>query len=182
MSTEALFLKLLSFRSITPNDDGAFEFIKAYLSSFDVIECEKEGVKNLFLYKQFGTGPHLCFAGHIDVVPPGVGWLSEPFTPLLSEGKVYARGAQDMKSGVCAFLQACQETQHFDGTLSVLLTSDEEGDAKYGTVEMLKHLKTLALLPDCAIVAEPTSEVVFGDAIKVGRRGSINGVIEIFGK
>ena len=182
MSTEALFLKLLSFRSITPDDDGAFEFIKAYLSSFDVIECEKEGVKNLFLYKRFGAGPHLCFAGHIDVVPPGVGWLSEPFTPLLSEGKVYARGAQDMKSGVCAFLQACQETQHFDGTLSVLLTSDEEGDAKYGTVEMLKHLKTLALLPDCAIVAEPTSEVVFGDAIKVGRRGSINGVIEIFGK
>lgn len=182
MSTEALFLKLLSFRSITPSDDGAFEFIKGYLPAFDVIEFEKEGVKNLFLYKRFSEGIHLCFAGHIDVVPPGEGWVSEPFTPLLSEGKVYARGTQDMKSGVCAFIQACKQTQHFNGTLSMLLTSDEEGEAKYGTVEMLKHLQTLGLLPDCAIVAEPTSEVVFGDAIKVGRRGSVNGVIEILGK
>jgi len=182
MTTDELFLKLLTFRSITPHDDGAFEFIKGYLPDFDVIEFEKEGVKNLFLYKRFGEGTHLCFAGHIDVVPPGDGWLSEPFTPVVREGKVYARGTQDMKSGVCAFMQACKQTQHFDGTLSMLLTSDEEGEAKYGTVEMLKHLQALGLLPACAIVAEPTSEVVLGDAIKVGRRGSMNGVIEILGK
>lgn len=182
MNTEELFMKLLRFRSITPNDDGAFEFIKGYFPDFHVIEFEKEGVKNLFLYKKFGEGVHLCFAGHIDVVPAGEGWLSEPFVPLLKEGVVYARGTQDMKSGVCAFMQACRQTTSFHGTLSMLFTSDEEGDAKYGTVEMLKHLKERHLLPDCAIVAEPTSEVVLGDAIKVGRRGSINGVIEILGK
>ena len=182
MSTEELFLKLLRFRSITPDDDGAFAFIKAYLNDFEVIEVNKEGVKNLFLYKRFGEGNHLCFAGHIDVVPPGEGWESEPFVPRIKEGVVYARGTQDMKSGVCAFLKACKETTHYNGTLSILLTSDEEGEAKYGTVEMLKHLKAIDFLPDCAIVAEPTSEQVFGDAIKVGRRGSINGVIEVFGK
>lgn len=182
MNTHELFLKLLRFRSVTPQDDGAFDFIKAYFPDFQTIAVEKEGVKNLFLYRTFGEGVHLCFAGHIDVVPAGEGWLSEPFEPVIKEGTVYARGAQDMKSGVCAFMQACKQTTQFQGTLSMLLTSDEEGDAKYGTVEMLKHLKEQHLLPDCAIVAEPTSERVFGDAIKVGRRGSINGVIEIFGK
>jgi len=182
MDTEELFLKLLAFRSITPDDDGAFAFIKTYLSSFTVIELEKEGVKNLFLYKAFGKGLHLCFAGHIDVVPPGEGWKSEPFLPVVQDGVVYGRGTQDMKSGVCAFIQACKKAHDFEGILSILLTSDEEGEAMYGTVEMLKHLKAIDLLPDCAIVAEPTSEIFFGDAIKVGRRGSINGVIEIFGR
>ncbi len=182
MTIEALFDTLLRFRSITPQDDGAFEFIKQYLSEFDVIEQEIHGVKNLFLMKRFSEGIHLCFAGHIDVVPPGEGWMSDPFEPRFQEGIVYARGTQDMKSGVCAFLKACHDAKAFQGTLSILLTSDEEGDAKYGTVEMLKYLKEKGLLPDCAIVAEPTSEVVFGDAIKIGRRGSINGVIEVFGK
>lgn len=182
MQTEELFLKLLRFRSITPSDDGAFAFIKAYLPSFEAIEVEKEGVKNLFLYKHFDKGIHLCFAGHIDVVPPGEGWESDPFEPVLKNGKVYARGTQDMKSGLCAFIQACKEASTFKGTLSLLLTSDEEGDATYGTVEMLAYLKEQKLLPDYAIVAEPTSEEVFGDAIKVGRRGSINGIIEIIGK
>ena len=88
MSTQELFLKLLSFRSITPDDDGAFAFIKAYLNDFEVIEVNKEGVKNLFLYKRFGEGKHLCFAGHIDVVPPGEGWESYPFLPRIKEGVV----------------------------------------------------------------------------------------------
>jgi len=182
VKTEELFLKLLQFVSVTPNDGGAFTFIKEYLNDFEVIEINVEDTKNLFLYKRFGEGPHLCFAGHIDVVPPGHGWESEPFEPLIKDGIVYARGAQDMKSGVCAFLQALKETQTFNGTLSALLTSDEEGDAKHGTIEVLNALQIRSFLPDYAIVAEPTSEVVFGDAIKVGRRGSINGVIEITGK
>jgi len=182
LTTEELFLKLLRFVSITPNDGGAFAFIKEYLSDFEVIEVNIEQTKNLFLYKRFGEGPHLCFAGHIDVVPPGYGWNSEPFEPVIKEGVVYARGAQDMKSGVCALLQAFKHTQNFKGTLSALLTSDEEGDAKHGTIEVLKVLKERSFLPNYAIVAEPTSEVVFGDAIKIGRRGSINGVIEILGK
>jgi len=182
LNTKELFLKLLRFPSITPEEAGAFTFVKAYLSDFDVIELTIEQTKNLFMYKRFGDGAHLCFAGHIDVVPPGHGWNSNPFEPIIKEGIVYARGAQDMKSGLAAALQAIRLTQHFDGTLSLLLTSDEEGDAKHGTVEMLRELERRHFLPDCAIVAEPTSEMIFGDAIKIGRRGSINGVIEIIGK
>ena len=176
-----LFDKLLRYRSITPDDDGAMDFIEGYLDDFETIYIDKEGVKNLFMYKKFGEGEHLCFAGHIDVVPPGDGWKSEPFEPLHKDGYIYARGTQDMKSGVVAFLKACKDTSDFKGTLSVLLTSDEEGDAKYGTIEMIKKLDSLGFLPDFVIVAEPTCEKVFGDAIKIGRRGSINGIIEKLG-
>jgi succinyl-diaminopimelate desuccinylase len=87
-----------------------------------------------------------------------------------------------MKSGVVAFLQAVKETKKFNGTLSILLTSDEEGPAKHGTLEVLKYLEEKKMMPDSCIVAEPTCEDLFGDAIKIGRRGSINGVIEKHGK
>jgi len=177
-----LFKKLLSFKSITPNDDGAMEFIKNYLNDFEVIESEKEGVKNIFLYKKFGEGDHLCFAGHIDVVPPGDGWDTNPFTPVEKNEFIYARGAQDMKSGVSAFLWALKNTKNFNGTLSTLITSDEEGDAIWGTKYMLEILKEKNLIPDYAIVAEPTCEKEFGDALKIGRRGSINGVLRKTGK
>ncbi len=181
MNVITLFKKLLTFKSITPNDDKAMEFIKEYLNDFEIIECEKEGVKNLFLYKKFGEGEHLCFGGHIDVVPPGEGWKSDPFTPTEKDGFIYARGAQDMKSGVAAFLWALKNVCDFNGTLSALITSDEEGDAKYGTKYMLEILKEKNLIPDFAIVAEPTCEKVFGDAIKIGRRGSINGYLTLKG-
>ena len=88
MNIQELFFKLLSFKSITPKDDGAFDFIKAYLDDFEVMEVNVEQTKNLFLYKRFGEGAHLCFAGHIDVVPPGESWESDPFTPMLKEGVV----------------------------------------------------------------------------------------------
>lgn len=182
MTTQELFFKLLRYRSITPNDDGAFDFIKDYLSHYEHTIIDVEDTKNIFIHKKFGEGPHLSFAGHIDVVPPGDGWDTDPFEPTLKDGKVYARGTQDMKSGVCAFIQAMKKTESFDGTISAILTSDEEGDATYGTIEVLKHLKEIDFLPDFAIVAEPTSEEEFGDAIKIGRRGSINGYLEINGK
>ncbi len=182
MTTKELFFKLLSFRSITPDDGGAFEFIKEYMDGFETIEIEKNGVKNLFLYKKFSEGSHLCFGGHIDVVPPGDGWDSDPFTPTQRDGFVYARGSQDMKSGVCAFLKACKECKNFQGTLSILLTSDEEGDGIYGTLEVLKYLEKIEFLPDFAVVAEPTCDKEFGDTIKIGRRGSINGELKLFGK
>jgi len=182
MTTQELFFKLLRYKSITPNDDGAFDFIKDYLSHYEHTIIDVEDTKNIFIYKKFGEGPHLSFAGHIDVVPPGEGWDTDPFEPILKDGKVYARGTQDMKSGVCAFIQAMKKTESFDGTLSAILTSDEEGDATYGTIEVLKYLKEIDFLPDFAIVAEPTSEEEFGDAIKIGRRGSINGYLEINGK
>ncbi len=182
MNIIELFEKILSFESVTPKDDGAFDFIEGYLSDFEVIKIEEGGVKNLFLYKKFSEGSHLCFAGHIDVVPPGDGWDSDPFTPTTKDGYIYARGAQDMKSGLSAFLKACHDANSFNGTLSILLTSDEEGDATYGTIKVLEYLKEVDFLPDFAIVAEPTCEKVFGDAIKIGRRGSINGIIEKIGR
>jgi len=181
MNVVDLLLKLLSFESVTPDDAGSLQFIEEYLDGYEAIYVNKEGVKNLFLTKKFSDGPHLCFAGHVDVVPAGDGWETNPFVPVVKEGKIYARGAQDMKSGVAAFVQACSEAKDFKGRLSVLLTSDEEGEAKYGTQIMLEHLKEIDLLPESCIVAEPTCEKTFGDAIKVGRRGSINGVIEKHG-
>ena len=177
MDITELFTTLLKFKSITPSDDGAFKFIENYLDGFELISIDKEGVKNRFFYKKFSDGPHLCFAGHIDVVPAGDGWDSDPFVPKINGDTIYARGTQDMKSGVSAFLKAIKDTKSFKGTLSILLTSDEEGVAKYGTVLMLEHLKSISFLPDYTIVAEPTCEEVFGDAIKIGRRGSINGYL-----
>ena len=177
-----LLLKLLSCKSITPDDAGSLKFIEEYLDGFEATYVNKEGVKNLFLSKKFGEGDHLCFAGHVDVVPAGDNWDTNPFVPVIKDGKIYARGTQDMKSGVAAFVQACKDTEEFNGRLSVLLTSDEEGDAKYGTIVMLEHLRQKGLLPDYCIVAEPTCEQIFGDAVKIGRRGSINGYLTIYGK
>ncbi len=182
MNTKELFLKLLSYKSITPDDAGSLDFIEKYMSGFSALRVDSNDTKNLLLYKEFGRGEHLCFAGHVDVVPPGDGWSSDPFEPLNKDGYIYARGTQDMKSGVCAFLQACKKATNFRGILSIVLTSDEEGDGKFGTIEVLKYLKSRDFLPDFAIVAEPTCTEVFGDTIKIGRRGSINGVIEVFGK
>lgn len=182
MDSVELLKKLISFNSVTPNDDGAFEFIKSYLPDFETIETEKEGIKNLFLYKKFGQGKHICFAGHIDVVPAGGEWNSDPFCATEKDGVIYGRGAADMKGGVAAFLYALKHTTEFEGTLSALLTSDEEGDAVYGTVLMLERLKEIGFLPDFCLVAEPTCEAIFGDTIKVGRRGSINGKLKIIGR
>ncbi|HIP54971.1 MAG TPA: succinyl-diaminopimelate desuccinylase, partial [Sulfurimonas autotrophica] len=139
-------------------------------------------VKNLFIYKKFSEGEHLCFAGHVDVVPAGEGWQSNPYEAVEREGYIYGRGAQDMKSGLAAFIQAVKETKDFQGTLSLLLTSDEEGEGVNGTVKVLEYLQNKGMLPDACVVAEPTCEERFGDAIKVGRRGSINGYITIKGK
>jgi len=182
MDVADLFLKLLSFESITPDDAGSLRFIEEYLSGYEATYVNREGVKNLFLTKKFSEGPHLCYAGHVDVVPAGNGWDTNPFVPVVKEGIVYARGTQDMKSGVAAFVQTLKDIENFEGRLSLLLTSDEEGDAEFGTIIMLEHLKEIGLLPDYCIVAEPTCETQFGDAIKIGRRGSINGYLTINGK
>lgn len=182
MNVIELFKQFIESKSQTPDDGGMLEFIEHYLVGFTPIRVDREGVKNLFAYRRFGEGPHLCFAGHVDVVPAGEGWITDPYTATEIEGYIYGRGAQDMKSGVSAFTQALKDVHHFNGTLSILLTSDEEGPAKFGTVEVLAYLKEHGLLPDAVVVAEPTCEAIFGDAIKVGRRGSINGVLELHGK
>ncbi|SFV71850.1 N-succinyl-L,L-diaminopimelate desuccinylase [hydrothermal vent metagenome] len=183
LDTIDLFLKLLSIESITPDDGGLLTYIKNYLSNFEATWVNEGGVKNLFLTKKFGEGKHLCFAGHLDVVPAGEGWDTNPFVPVVKDGYIYARGTQDMKSGVAAFVQAVRDMDdEFSGRLSLLLTSDEEGDGDYGTQIVLKHLKEINLLPDYCIIAEPTCEEVFGDAIKIGRRGSINGYLTLNGQ
>ncbi len=181
MEVTDLLIRLLSAPSITPDDGGLIDFVAEYLPGFEILRLDEGGVKNLFMYKSFGKGEHLCFAGHLDVVPPGDGWHSAPFTPRIENGMIYARGAQDMKSGVAALLEAIRRTKEFRGTLSLLLTSDEEGDAIYGTQIVLRRLKEIDLLPDYAVVAEPTCEERFGDAVKIGRRGSINGVLKLEG-
>jgi len=184
MTVIQLFQKLLRFKSITPNDDGAFDFIQEYLGgTWQCIKVDIKGVKNRFYYKKFNKkNQHLCFAGHIDVVPAGEGWNIDPFVAHITDGVISARGAQDMKSGDAAFLYACKHAKDFDGILSILMTSDEEGEGTYGTIKMLEHLKKIDFMPNFAVVAEPTCEEIFGDAIKVGRRGSINGYINIKGK
>lgn len=176
-------LELLRFKSVTPNDDGALNFIDLSLDDFEAFFVEKEGVKNLLLTKKFNeTGVHLAFGGHVDVVPAGQGWISEPFEPLEKEGFIYARGAADMKSGLAAFLMAAKEANFKGSRLSLLITSDEEGEAKHGTIELLRFMKERQMLPDYAVVAEPTCEREFGDTLKIGRRGSINGTLVILGK
>ncbi len=184
MSIIELFQKLLRFKSVTPHDDGAFLFIEKYLGDeWTCINIDRHDTKNRFYYKKFNDKKqHLCFDGHIDVVPAGEGWEVDPYEANIKDGVIIARGAQDMKSGVAAFLYACKHAKVFDGTLSILLTSDEEGNASNGTIKALEHLKQIDFVPNYAIVAEPTCEKIFGDAIKIGRRGSINGYLHIQGK
>ena len=177
-----LFKFLIESKSETPNDAGLLDFIEKYLPDFTALRVDVKDVKNLFIYKKFGEGEHLCFAGHVDVVPAGEGWATNPYKAVEKDGFIYGRGTQDMKSGVAAFVQALKEAKDFKGTLSLLLTSDEEGEATYGTVEVLKYLKLHDNLPHSVVVAEPTCEENFGDAIKVGRRGSINGYLKLNGK
>ena len=181
MKPVEILKELIKFRSLTPHEDGAFNYISMLLGDFNESRFELNGVTNVLFSKRFSDGPHLCFAGHIDVVPPGEGWASDPFVPVESDGFIYGRGAQDMKSGIAAAICALASAQSFDGTLSLLLTSDEEGEGIYGTKEMLAKLREEGLLPDFAIVAEPSCEVRFGDTIKIGRRGSVNAALTITG-
>jgi succinyl-diaminopimelate desuccinylase len=190
MNEIELLKEIVSKKSVTPNDGDILEFIKHYLSDFKAKKIEKNGVKNLFLYKEFDSQSnfHLCLAGHVDVVPAGdlAEWETEPFiaTEKIINNKkyIYGRGTQDMKSGISAIVTVAKNLKSFNGTLSLLLTSDEEGDADYGTIEVLRQLEKENFLPNAVLVAEPTSEKKFGDAIKIGRRGSITGRLKIHGK
>ena len=177
-----LFKKLIESKSETPDDGQILNFVSNYLDGFTSMRIDVEDVKNLFIYKKFSDGDHLCFAGHVDVVPAGKSWDTNPYEAVEKDGYIYGRGTQDMKSGLAAFIQAVKETQSFQGTLSLLLTSDEEGEGINGTIKVLEFLKEKNMLPDSVVVAEPTCEERFGDAIKVGRRGSINGYLTLKGK
>ncbi len=183
MDAVQILKKLISFKSLTPNDAGALDFCASVLPDFTAQRVDRNGVKNLILTRRYGDGAKICFAGHIDVVPAGDGWASDPFIASYKDGFIYGRGAQDMKSGVAAMLSVLSGNgvSGFNGELSLLLTSDEEGDAADGTIAALEYLRQNSILPDYAIIGEPTAQIKAGDTIKIGRRGSINGVLVLHG-
>lgn len=178
---------LIRCRSITPEDDGALAVLEAALAPLG-FACERlrfGAVENLFARR--GTaGPHLMFAGHTDVVPPGAsGWTADPFAGEVRDGLLYGRGATDMKGGVAAWVAAVADVlarrPDLPGSLSLLITGDEEGPATDGTVKVLQWLAAQGGIPDCCVVGEPTSKAVLGDTIKVGRRGSLNATLTVRG-
>ncbi len=174
--------ELIKRRSVTPEDGGCQDLIAARLARGG-FRCEPMpfgAVRNLWARR--GTGrPLVCFAGHTDVVPTGPlsEWLSDPFVPTVRDGRLYGRGAADMKSSIAAFVVATEmflkEKPNHSGSIAFLLTSDEEGPAVDGTVRVVEALKRRGEAIDYCIVGEPTSVDVLGDMVKNGRRGSLSG-------
>jgi succinyl-diaminopimelate desuccinylase len=186
--TAALAAELIARPSLTPDDAGCQEILGNRLAAlgFTLEALPSKNVLNLWAVRGRG-GPLLCFAGHTDVVPTGPRerWLAKPFAPTVREGRLYGRGAADMKSSLAAFVTAAEDfvTEHprHSGRLAFLLTSDEEGAAVDGTVRVVELLKARGEHIDYCIVGEPTAEQRLGDMIKNGRRGSLNGRLVVHG-
>jgi len=180
--------------SVTPEDAGAIDVLRAYLEGLG-FECHPlvfsepgtEPVRNL--YARIGTArPNFCFAGHTDVVPPGPSdaWSTDPFEPQIRDGYLYGRGASDMKVAVACFAVAAERFLADNegacpGSISLLITGDEEGEAVNGTRKVLEWMKERGETIDQCLVGEPTSDQVLGDMAKIGRRGSMNAWISVFG-
>jgi succinyl-diaminopimelate desuccinylase len=126
-------------------------------------------------------GPHFGFAGHLDVVPPGDGWSSDPFDARIEDGVLVGRGANDMKSAIAAFVAALSRVDQAKGTTSLLITGDEEGYATWGTPRIIDWLNERQIRPDMILIGEPTSVDRLGDTVKIGRRGSVNMWIDVPG-
>ncbi len=172
--------RLIACPSVTPASGAVFDVIEAALLplGFEVHrftrgEAPDGPVENLVALRGSGA-PHFGFAGHLDVVPPGDGWDGDAFAPRIEDGLLIGRGANDMKSAIAAFVAAASGTTQDRGTLSLLITGDEEGPAAHGSVAIIDWLEERALVPDMILIGEPTSEHVLGDTIKIGRRGSVN--------
>jgi succinyl-diaminopimelate desuccinylase len=175
----ALAQALIRRPSVTPKDAGALDVLEAVVKElgFTTHRLPFGDVDNL--YARLGdTAPHFCFAGHTDVVPVGEGWNADPFAAEVKDGMLYGRGAADMKSAIAAFVAAVAKTgkppEKFKGSISLLITGDEEGAAVNGTVKLLEWLKARGEKIDHCVVGEPTSVGHAGDTLKIGRRGSIN--------
>ena len=179
--------RLIAWPSITPANGRVFDELEEALLplGFDVHrftagEAPDGPVENLVATRGQGS-PHFGFAGHLDVVPPGEGWASDPFVPVVEDGRLIGRGANDMKSAIAAFAAAAARVPEHRGTLSFLITGDEEGPATFGTPAIIDWLTEHDLKPDMILIGEPTSETALGDTIKIGRRGSVNMWIEVPG-
>jgi succinyl-diaminopimelate desuccinylase len=186
--TLALAKQLIACRSVTPDDGGALAVVAERLTAagFACEQIDRPPVKNL--WARHGSGsPLICFAGHVDVVPPGPvdRWTNDPFLPAERDGFLFGRGAADMKTSVAAMVSAAErfvasEPQH-RGSLALLLTSDEEGAGIDGTAAVVRELQARRTSIDACVIGEPTSVSTFGDTIKNGRRGSLNGVLRVNG-
>jgi succinyl-diaminopimelate desuccinylase len=172
--------ELIAAPSVTPATGQVFDVLEHALTAkgfavdrFICGDAPDGPVENLFATRAgMGTGRHFAFAGHLDVVPPGDGWSSDPFMPEVRGELLYGRGAVDMKASIAAFVAAIPDT-HL-GRISMIITGDEEGPAIYGTVALIEHMQSKNLIPDLCLVGEPTSVNRLGDMIKIGRRGSVN--------
>ena len=185
---------LVKCQSITPKDDGALLVVQNHLNSmgFDCSPLLFSGngsyeVKNLFA--TIGSdGPHLAFAGHTDVVPPGneSSWKHPPFSAIIEGDKLYGRGTEDMKSNIACFISATEKFlkkngKNFGGKISFIITGDEEGEAINGTPQIMEWTKKQNIKIDHCLVGEPTSNAKIGDKVKIGRRGSINFFLTVKG-
>jgi succinyl-diaminopimelate desuccinylase len=175
----ALASRLIACRSITPAQGEVFDVLEEALVSigfevhrFTLGEAPDGPVENLYASRGSGS-PHFGFAGHLDVVPPGDGWQTDPFVPEIQGEILYGRGSVDMKGGIAAFVAAASQTEHA-GTLSLIITGDEEGPATYGTPVLMEWMAARGIRPDMILIGEPTSEARLGDIVKIGRRGSVN--------
>lgn len=180
--------ELIAAPSVTPEDAGCQNILTGRLKALDfaIHDLSEQGVAN-FYARRGTTGPLVCFAGHTDVVAPGPteDWRFDPFSPTVADGVLYGRGAADMKGAlaamVCAVERYLSTHPEAPGSISFLITGDEEGDAAHGTRHMVAWLKERSKLPDFCIVGEPSSTEVLGDTIKNGRRGSVSGTLTVHG-
>jgi len=184
---------LIKFPSITPMDAGAISFLSKKLKtlgfSCKILEFKDKNSKPIKnLYARLGRkAPNLCYAGHTDVVPPGniKDWTVNPFKPSIKNNHLIGRGANDMKSSIACFISAVnkflKKNSKFKGSISLLITGDEEGLAINGTKKVVDYLKKRKEKIDFCIVGEPTNPSKLGEMIKIGRRGSLSGKIDVFG-
>jgi succinyl-diaminopimelate desuccinylase len=186
--TLSLTRELIARASVTPADNGCQELMSSRLQAagFSIEKMPFGNVEN-FWARRGATAPVLCFAGHTDVVPTGPleEWRSDPFKPTIADGRLYGRGAADMKSGLAAMVTACETfvRNHPDhrGSIAFLITSDEEGPSVDGTKRVVEVLKARGERIDWCVVGEPSSEALVGDTIKIGRRGSFSGRLTVHG-
>jgi succinyl-diaminopimelate desuccinylase len=183
----AFAAELISCPSVTPARGEVFDRLEAALTplGFEVHrwvmgEAPDGPTENMVAIRGSGS-PHFGFAGHLDVVPPGDGWKGDPFGGEIEDGILVGRGANDMKSAIAAYVAAVSRLGDTPGTLSLLITGDEEGYAVYGTPRIIDWLNERQIRPDMILIGEPTSVDRLGDTVKIGRRGSVNMWIEVPG-